>query len=113
MYHYVLLRGLLDLLVHPVLLDRQHVNIGFRLGDFSILSEPIYEAILAAQAVCVAPAKEIIKKVIEMEKLENYDFLENISNYVIILFIMFAQSLGFRKSSNCRNPFIIYCVPTF
>ena len=99
MYHCVLLQALLGLLVHPVLLVRQHVHIGFRLGDFSVLSEPIYEAILAAQAVCVAPASEIIKKVIWMEKLENYNLLENISNYVIILFIMFAQSDGFKRST--------------
>ena len=99
MYHCVLLQALLGLLVHPVLLVRQHFHIGFCLGDFSVLSEPIYEAILSAQAVCVASASEIVKKVIGMEKLENYNFLENISNYVIILFIMFAQSDVFKGST--------------
>jgi hypothetical protein len=103
MYHCGLLQALLDLLVHPVLLVHRHVHIGFHLGDFSVLSEPIYEAILAAQAVCVAPASEIIQKVIGMEKLENYNFLENISNYVIIFFIMFAKRICLIGAPTYKN----------
>ena len=59
MYHYVLLRALLDLLVHPVPLVRQHVNIGF---IFSVLSKPIYEAILAAQAAASLLQVKLLRK---------------------------------------------------
>ena len=59
MYHCVLIQALLDLLVHPVLLVRQHVHIGFH---FSVLSEPIYEAILAAQAAASLLQVKLLRK---------------------------------------------------